>query len=701
MSELLLTLEEYKRIAPLLTTPSLATVLFSSSAVFWHNWILFRLTGDIITAIVTALAAFASLPFIMRNRPGNHAARPVQDMPVSPQREQQTSPIRGAVFLLCIVTACMSAAVMKNHVNTGHISTPALTPPFTADIQSVRTLSYSRELILKVHYTGSSATQGSSALNAIAYAPLSSELYPGDRIVLHVKAYPLRREQFSENGSLFQHELIRKGFRATFYLNEDQYTVLSRGAPSWRSKIRTAIEIRTAALFNESTCSLLKALYFGNKNFIRTGTLTLFREVGALHILAASGTHCAIIALIPFLLLSPFRISKRIIFISSILLLAFYLYITDMPVSLQRAFIMCAVFGITFLFDFDRNPFNALFIAATILIVMHPYEPYSVGFQLTFGATFGILAWYRMFRDQLKELPKILRNPIALTLSAQVLVFPIIFFHFGEINIASLLSNLIIVPGIQAILVGSILLTALSAVLPWDISVVALSVDLAYRTIIGAAGAISQLHLHFSYIETGTALIAPYILYLSPLVPFKKLRPVQLPFLCVSFFLATGILILSAGPVDTCGILMTGNSIIASVNVHEQPVLYGKLGSRDDTETLVRYIARRHIKNIALYITEADFKNMRHYTRLIKNAGVTACHLPEDFQYGKHMSAFLAAAEQNGIPISFFNPRTTAPPPGSNPLSSPAENCRKIYLSITGSARLRMQEKYAKCGAIR
>lgn len=701
MSELSSTLEEYKRIAPLLTIPSLATVLFSSSAVFWHNWILFHLTGDCIAAAATTIAALASLPFIMRNRPGNHTVRPAQDMPVSLQHVKQTSPVRGALFLLCIMTACASAAVMKNHVNTGHIGTPALTPPFTADIQSVRTLSYSLELILKVHNTGGSTMEGNSTLNAIAYAPLSAALFPGDRIVLHAKAYPLSREQFTGNGSLFQHELIRKGFRATFYINEDQYTILSRGAPSWRGTIRTAIEIRTAALFDENTCSLLKALYFGNKNFIPTGTLTLFREVGALHILAASGTHCAIIALIPFLLLSPFRISKRIIFVSSILLLAFYLYITDMPVSLQRAFIMCAIFGVTFLFDFDRNPFNALFIAATILIVTHPYEPYGIGFQLTFGATFGILAWYRMFRDRLMKLPKFLRNPIALTLSAQVLVFPIIFFHFGEINISSLISNLIIVPGIQGILAGSILLTAVSAVIPWDISIVAMSVDLAYSAIIVAAGAISQLHLHFSHIETGTILIAPYILYLSPLIPFKKLKPVQLPFLCVSFFLAAGILVLSAGPVDTCGILTTENSTIASINIHEQPVLYGKLGSRDDTETLIRYIDRRHIKNIALYITEADFKNMRHYTRLIKNAGIATCHLPENFQYGKHMGAFLAAAERNDIPISFFNARSAAAPPGKSSLSTHAENCRRIYLSITGRTHPKLPDKYAKCGIIR
>ncbi|HQP47358.1 MAG TPA: hypothetical protein PKX12_01405, partial [Spirochaetota bacterium] len=167
------------------------------------------------------------------------------------------------------------------------------------------------------------------------------------------------------------------------------------------------------------------------------------------------------------------------------------------------------------------------------------------------------------------------------------------------------------------------------------------------------------------------------------------------------FFLAAGILVLSAGPVDTCGILTTENSTIASINIHEQPVLYGKLGSRDDTETLVRYIDRRHIKNIALYITEADFKNMRHYTRLIKNAGIATCHLPENFQYGKHMGAFLAAAERNDIPISFFNARSAAAPPGKSSLSTHAENCRRIYLSITGRTHPKLPDKYAKCGIIR
>lgn len=588
---------------------------------------------------------------------------------------------------------------MRNHANTGGTFSSTLTPPFTAEIQSARTLSYSRELVLRIDIPNDGT--GPPCLKAIAYAPRKSDLRPGDTIVLHARAHPLGGENISGNGSLFQQELIRKGFRATLYVNEDQYTVLSRGIPSWRHGIRRAIENRTAALFNSETRSLLNALYFGNKNFIGLKTIMLFREVGALHILAASGTHCAIIALIPFLLLSPFRVSKRTIFIVSIALMGFYLYITDMPVSLQRAFIMCAIFGATFLFDFDRNPFNALFIAGTALIILHPYEPYSIGFQLTFGATFGILAWYRIFRERLSALPKFLRNPIALTLAAQVLVFPIIFFHFREINIASVISNLLIVPGIQVILAGSILITAASAILPWDISVIALSVDRVYTAVTAAAGFISRLHLHFSNIDRGTALIVPYLLYLSPLVPIPRIRHIQLPFLAASFILAAGTLYYSAGPVDRCGILRTNNSVMASVNTGETPVLFGRLGSRDDTETLIRYITRHHLKNITLHITRADFKNMRHYTRLIKSTDISTCYLPADFQYGKYMRTFFSVIERNNIALSISGSgRRTAVHEKQSPPPSTI-TCRNLFLSIAGTGQPESSVKHGKCGIIR
>ena len=694
-------MEEYKRIAPLLAIPSLATLLFSASAVLWHNWYLFHLPGDCIAASVLSVAAVLSAPFIAGNRPRQHAVPSADNTIAGTHPPGWKIPIRTTVFLLLITTACAAAAVIRNHANTGHAGVPALAPPFTAEVQSARALSYSRELILLIESAGNNTGHSPLPLKAIAYAPRSAELRPGDKIVLHAKACPLNRNQASGDGALFRQELLRKGFRATFYIRDDQYTVLSRGTPSWRDRIRTAIETRTAALFNNETCSLLKALYFGNKNYISRNTVTLFREAGALHILAASGTHCAIIALIPFLLLSPFRISKRIIFLSSILLLALYLYLTDMPVSLQRAFIMCAIFGIAFVFDFDRNPFNALFAAGTILIIMYPYEPYSIGFQLTFGATFGILTWYRSYREILSMLPKILRNPIALTLSAQVLVFPIIFFHFREVNISSLISNLIIVPGVQAILAGSILLTTVSSMVPWDISILALPVDLAYAAVTGAAGFISRLHLHFSNITAGPALIVPYLLYLSPIIPAGKLRAVQLPCLGISFFFAAVLLLHSAGPLDSCGILVTGNSIMTTRNTPENPVLFGKLGSRVDTEALIRYITRHHMKNISLYITEAEFKNMQHYTRLIKHADISRCYLPSDFQYGKYIKPFLAASEQNNITISFFEPRNHAPSSsGRQPSGHPAETCRNVYLSIVSNQQ-QETSLHNKCGTIR
>jgi len=318
-------------------------------------------------------------------------------------------------------------------------------------------LRYSMEAVLALPSPG-----GGGPLPVIAYLPRDAAVGQGDTVSFTRPPAPLVRPGKANRYAL---SMGRKGITHAVRLGPDEYTVTPSPSSSLRRDFRRALAEKIDRLFEPGTAGLLKGLYFGNKNHIPKETVLSFTRAGVLHILAASGSHLATLAFLPLTLLGLARLDRRGAFLVTAAFLALYLYVTDLPVSLQRAFIMFALGGLHLLLDHRRNPLNVLYHAAAAVLLIQPWELYSLGFQLTFGATAGILLFYGNCRDSLSSLPPVLRNPLALTVSAQALVFPVLALRLGEVNIVSLAANLVVVPLVQLVFAASAALLALESAL--------------------------------------------------------------------------------------------------------------------------------------------------------------------------------------------------------------------------------------------
>jgi competence protein ComEC len=73
---------------------------------------------------------------------------------------------------------------------------------------------------------------------------------------------------------------------------------------------------------------------------------------------------------------------------------------------------------------------------------------FSVGLHLSVAATLGIVLWARRLEDVAMFLPRIVRLPLAVTLSAQLAVVPIIVATFGELSLAAPVANLLAAPAV-------------------------------------------------------------------------------------------------------------------------------------------------------------------------------------------------------------------------------------------------------------
>ena len=99
---------------------------------------------------------------------------------------------------------------------------------------------------------------------------------------------------------------------------------------------------------------------------------------------------------------------------------------------------------------YDR--YQSLAGAALVLVLVNPENISTVGFQLSFGATFALALFFQPIKESLPVKPDYLGGILAASLSAQIGVFPVLAVHFGRVHPWAPFINLVAIPGVTAVL---------------------------------------------------------------------------------------------------------------------------------------------------------------------------------------------------------------------------------------------------------
>lgn len=202
----------------------------------------------------------------------------------------------------------------------------------------------------------------------------------------------------------------------------------------------------------DETRGIAKALLLGIKDEINNDNIDHFRKAGVTHIISISGLHVGIILGICLLFSRTVRnvqIRRFLVLPFIIILLWMYSFIAGLSTSIMRATIMCTVFLIGNIITRKPRGFNTLFFSSFIILFFDPNQLFSVGFQLSFLAVGGILAFHKPLMDLAYTKNKILKSVcslVILTVSAQITTAPLIIYYFNSVSLISILSNLILVP---------------------------------------------------------------------------------------------------------------------------------------------------------------------------------------------------------------------------------------------------------------
>lgn len=228
-------------------------------------------------------------------------------------------------------------------------------------------------------------------------------------------------------------------------IREDLYY----GINYFKDKIRDVF-IRN---FGSDRGGILTALSLGDTSYLDRDYKNDLNRLGISHILSVSGFHINLIFSMVYSLLS---------LMPSMFITFLYLIITGVKVSGIRAFSMLFIKEMAPRVYKTYDGLNAMCLVGSIILLFRPYEIFNLGFIYSFSATAGILMFNKRIKDSLYRLPKLLADPIALTLSAQVFIFPIIVLVNKKLELGFLLSNILLVPFYSILIILSVIFVCIN-----------------------------------------------------------------------------------------------------------------------------------------------------------------------------------------------------------------------------------------------
>jgi len=190
---------------------------------------------------------------------------------------------------------------------------------------------------------------------------------------------------------------------------------------------------------------LAGAVLLGDRRGIPVEVIRSLRQAGLSHLIAISGLHVGILVTVLVFALRRVRVRGWLLCGVAIpLVVLFVLFVGSRP-SVMRAGAAAVLIMIARSSGREGESLNGLSVILLFLIATHPAVVGDVGFQLTFLATAGILAFAASSARSI-PLPRAVSGAIAVSLSAYAATAPAVARHFGMLTPVGLLSNLIAVP---------------------------------------------------------------------------------------------------------------------------------------------------------------------------------------------------------------------------------------------------------------
>ena len=330
---------------------------------------------------------------------------------------------------------------------------------------------YARYLVDLEEICYGDGTEKKLSGTAYFYDTAEKEMYrPGDRISMEGKLHPIRL--YGNPGKI---DLVGR-YRSRRLLG--RIYEAERAAPSFvedsgayrmermAADMKKGLAASFAPYMDPTRLHLLMTLLFGGSyNEIPESVMTSFQTTGIIHILSVSGSHVALLFGFLYFLGKWLRLPKKIVIVFAIVVVLFYAALSGLVPPVIRAAVMGILsVGGVFL-EREKATLNLLGAAVLGMLLWDPFYLYDVSFQLSVGASAGILIFYRPLLSYLQKiyyLKNWIREGIALSTAAQVLTLPIVLYDFHAFPLFFIPANLFVTPFLEWVIIAGLLAAAVS-----------------------------------------------------------------------------------------------------------------------------------------------------------------------------------------------------------------------------------------------
>lgn len=221
--------------------------------------------------------------------------------------------------------------------------------------------------------------------------------------------------------------------------------------------LRTGLDARIRARFSDGAARWFQALLIGNRNALQEADRLLLRDTGTSHLLAISGLHVAMVALMAYwvgksLWSLSYRLAVRIAprdagLLAMLVFALCYVALSGAQAPALRAWVMLLGVSLHWFFPRVQSGLQGLALAAGVSVLVDPAMLFASGAWLSYLATVIVLLAWRRYRDR----PSVVQWPLMqgwLTLA----LAPLSWAWFGGISVVGFFANLLVVPWLSMLL---------------------------------------------------------------------------------------------------------------------------------------------------------------------------------------------------------------------------------------------------------
>lgn len=235
--------------------------------------------------------------------------------------------------------------------------------------------------------------------------------------------------------------------------------IVVQAGMSIRNRIVSVIE----KSLPQQQAGLLNGMLIGYREGLSEEVQEAFSNAGLTHIMAVSGANIAFLILPLSFLFKLMRIGKRAANLLIMGFLVLFVFITGFEPSVLRAVLMADILLMAAILYKKPDVYAAIAFSCILLLVISPCMIFNAGFQLSYGATLGIVMLYKNISKTIVRchIPKKLAEIMAATLAAQLGVLPVTLINFNRVSLISIIPNMLVAPMLELITILGTLMALL------------------------------------------------------------------------------------------------------------------------------------------------------------------------------------------------------------------------------------------------